>query len=376
VPSLEQHLFAYPENYNPFQIVVLLERLLKQERPTGHPRSLDKELIRFKANLSISFSASSNQSLKPAGEKGESAELEVNYFGLTGPSGVLPSFYDERMADTERRRRDPEERAMRDWFDLFNHRMLVLFHAAWQKYRHWIPYSRSEHLERLPDTFTQVLYSACGLGHVSSRDRLMVVGEDGKEVLDRIPDVAMLRYAGLLASPKCAEGLSLIISDFFDVPAEVREFEPSHIRVERDQQSRLVSGGEKAGGYNQLGSGLMLGERVIDLDNTIRVRIGPLSASDFRHFLPDFSNSTEKKTFFLLGHLIRFYAGEFIDFTLQLVLQHDEVEPWQLGGEQSQLGWNTWLGVDSSTHNRDETLIRGLIARQVTGASPWRLGGG
>ena len=36
----------------------------------------------------------------------------------------------------------PERNALRDWLDLFNHRIVSLFYRAWEKYRFYLPYER------------------------------------------------------------------------------------------------------------------------------------------------------------------------------------------------------------------------------------------
>ena len=77
--------------------------------------------------------------------------------GLTGPSGVLPRHYTELLYKIERDVRTPEKHALRDWFDLFNHRFVSLFYRAWEKYRFYIPFERGDYDGAEPDPFT----SAC-----------------------------------------------------------------------------------------------------------------------------------------------------------------------------------------------------------------------
>src|SRR3546814_20185719 len=57
--------------------------------------------------------------------------MTVAFLGLSGPSGVLPHHY-TRWLIARARARDP---GPRDFLELFNHRLLLLFWHAWRKHR-------------------------------------------------------------------------------------------------------------------------------------------------------------------------------------------------------------------------------------------------
>ena len=58
----------------------------------------------------------------------------VNFMGLTGPDGVLPLYYTVRGGTRPGRRH-----GVRDFLDIFNHRIISLFYQAWEKYRFTVP---------------------------------------------------------------------------------------------------------------------------------------------------------------------------------------------------------------------------------------------
>ena len=83
--------------------------------------------------------------------------------GLTGPQGVLPLPYSALVVERMRER----DTSMRDFFDIFNHRMISLFYQAWEKYRFTIPYERGER-----DRFSHHLLALIGLGTPGLQNRL------------------------------------------------------------------------------------------------------------------------------------------------------------------------------------------------------------
>ena len=109
-----------------------------------------------------------------------------------------------------------------------------------------------------------------------------------------------------------------------------------------------------------LGLNVVAGERVWDVQSKFRVRMGPLNALHFTHFLPDRTPTKARKAFFLLSHLVRLYAGPEFDFEVQLVLLAKDVPECQLvdsGGIGPRLGWNTWIRTMEMPHNAEEAVF-------------------
>ena len=128
--------------------------------------------------------------------------------GLTGPAGVLPETYLDLLQQRVRER----DYALRDFFDLFNHRTISLFYRAWEKYRLRFDFERARRGRRDDDAFTHILQSFVGKGTGAQARRLAM------------PDIHLLRYVGHFAHfPRSAVVLQAIIADYFRVPAEVRQ---------------------------------------------------------------------------------------------------------------------------------------------------------
>src|SRR5947209_644748 len=134
--SLEEALEQEPFAFDFFQAVRLLQRFSPEREMVGkfvHPNT---EVVKFRANPSMTFPASEIQAIDFA--ENEPARLTVNFMGLTGPLGVMPLCYTEFVINRLQNR----DSALRDFLDLFNHRIISLFYQAWEKYHFTVPYER------------------------------------------------------------------------------------------------------------------------------------------------------------------------------------------------------------------------------------------
>ena len=89
---------------------------------------------------SLAFPAAEIQRLELPEDDAGQPRMDVNFLGLTGPQGVLPIYYTQLIAERARLR----DTAIRDFLDIFNHRMISLFYRAWEKYRFPIGYERTQ----------------------------------------------------------------------------------------------------------------------------------------------------------------------------------------------------------------------------------------
>jgi type VI secretion system protein ImpH len=290
------------------------------------------------------------------------------FMGLAGPSGMLPRHYTELLCKIERDVRTPEKHALRDWLDLFNHRMVSLFYRAWEKYRFYIPFERGDYDGAEQDPFIDALFSLIGLGPPSLRRRLRVVARDEVDEsgvpkergLAQVEDLALLHFSGLLGHrPRCAVALEAMLRDYFRVPARIEQFRGQWLKIDRPNRTRL--GGER--GNNELGVSAVAGRRVWDRQSKFRVRIGPLAYTQFTEFLPDPAPIRERKTYFLLAQLVRLYADPGLDFDVQLVLKAQEVPKLQLtraGNPGARLAWNTWLLARPARADAEDVIINAV----------------
>jgi type VI secretion system protein ImpH len=325
----------------------------------------EAEAVRFRAQISLTFPPSSIHEIQGPTSSQPAPVMVQAFMGLTGPSGVLPRHYTDLLHKIDRDVRTTEKHALRDWLDLFNHRMVSLFYRAWEKYRFYIPFERGDFDGGDPDPFTYALFSLIGLAPRPLRRRLRIVARDGADeygepkerILAQVEDLVLLHFSGLLGHrPRCAVALEAMLRDYFQVPTRIRQFQGQWLKLEPPIRTRL--GGE--GGNNQVGASAVAGRRVWDRQSKFRVRIGPLSYAQFLEFLPDRAPIRERKTFFLLAHLVRLYADPGLDFEVQLVLKAQEVPELRLAGAGTigaRLGWNTWLLARPASEDAEDVVI-------------------
>lgn len=361
VPTLEERLFQEGFAFDFFQAVRILEQLDPARCPVGRGGPPRAEAVRFRSHVSLSFPPSSIFQVDRPSAIVPSPAMTVTFFGLMGANGALPRHYTELLLRIDREGKGAEKYALRDWLDLFNHRLVSLFYRAWEKYRFYVPYTRGEYAAPEPDPFTRCLYSLIGLGVTPLRNRLRVVlpvEEDGEirtRVLGQVDDLALVYYSGFLAHRlRCATSLETMLAGYFRLPLRVQQFQGQWLRLDAENQTQIgLANG-------RLGFEVVAGERVWDVEGRIRIRLGPLSYTEFDSFIPDRTATPSHKAFYLLSHLVRLYVGPELDFDVQLVLKAPEVPECQLAGESCpRLGWNTWIRTQVLGHDADDAVFEG-----------------
>ena len=328
-PEVETRLREEPYSTRFFQAVRLLERFFPERKPVGRFVNPLEEIAHFGSNPTLAFPASEIQSVEWQEEQPH--RITVNFFGLTGPLGVLPHWYTGLIIERLR----AGDRTLRDFLDIFNHRFLSLFYQAWEKYRFAIPYERGE-----LDRFSGLLLDLIGIGTKGLQDR------------QAVPDEAFLYFSGILGQrPRSAKALELILEEYFEVPVEVQQLLGGWFRLDPATECRL---GERESASEQLGQGAVAGAEVWDQGARARVKLGPLSLSQYLDFLPNGS------AFQALRALTRFFSNDEIDFEVQLVLRRDEVPVCDLGSEGDEspkLGWVSWVRSGPMGRNPEDTIL-------------------
>lgn len=326
-----EELCLEPWNFHFFQAVRLLERF-GAGKPVGRFENPREEAVRFSSNPALVFPPSEIHNLK--WPDNEQPQMSVNFMGLVGMLGVLPLPYTEWVND---RVRFSKDRTLREFLDLFHHRVISLFYQAWEKYRFPVAFERDR-----DDRFTRYLLSFVGLLTEGLRHRLTV------------PDEALVFYTGLLSlQPRSTTAFRQVLQDYFGVPVEVEQFVGTWRPIPESDQTHT---GEEREFSEQLSLGAVAGDEVWDTQSTARIVLGPLTLRQYLDFLPMGS------AFKPLGDLTEFFCRREIDFELQLVLKREETPEVLLDYEgmptEPLLGWTTWLKSAPMTRDPADTVLR------------------
>jgi type VI secretion system protein ImpH len=179
------------------------------------------------------------------------------------------------------------------------------------------------------------------------------------ELRNRLPigDEELLPYVGLLwQRPRSMAGLERILAHAFSVQIRSRQMFGLWRRIERDDWTRLGTQRlgrqtftQSRGQNNALGHTTVLGTRTWDSQGRFDIIVGPLSLPQFQSFLP--GGASHKK----LTALVRFYAGDLLDYGIRLSIAPAEVPSTRLS--KSRLGWTSWLKTKSSKTSQHITLL-------------------
>jgi len=260
-----------------FREVWRIERQIHSDRSSwrrvGHDGWPAQELVRFRTSQHMGFAGQDVVDARiERNDKGMlSADLTVDCLGLTGARGALPAHYTE-MVLAQLKSRAP---ALRDFLDLFNHRLLSLFYRSWEKTQPAVHQERAE-----DDLFTQIL-------------RALTNCEEDWEIY----------YGAALARGTRSEAtIRGVLGDLTGMPVDVRALQGGWQAVPDQDQSRLPSRSNPKGQYARLGE-VMLGSRVWMADKGAEIVFRPKNNEQLASILPKgrFSKAIGQLTGRLVG---------------------------------------------------------------------------
>lgn len=311
--ELSAALAREPHKFDFFQAIRRLECAFPLKPRVGQSKRPVDDPVRLGQEPSLAFAPSSLARFEPEDGSGRPSRLAVFFFGLLGPNGPLPLHLTEYARDRLRNSSDP---TFARFLDLFHHRMLGLFYRAWAGGQPTANFDRPG-----SDRFALYVGALFGLAMPSLRDR------------DAFPDLAKLHYAGqLVCHTRHAEGLRLVLGDFFGLPVGIEEFVGQWLELPESYLCRLGESLETSA----LGRTVTVGSRTWECQHKFRIRIGPLSLTDYESLLPGGAGLER------LIALVRNYAGDELAWDVRLILKGSEAPPLRLGGS-GRLGWTTWL---------------------------------
>lgn len=302
-------LEARPWSFDFHQALRRIEAAFPQLPRAGEAPSPRLEPVRLGQDSSLSFAPAAVSRFE-APTTDSKGRLGVGFLSLLGPHGPLPLHVTE-LAHTRARAGDT---ALLEFLNLFQHRMLLLFHRAWAR-------ADAAAREDRPEDGAFRRYLSALSGQVSA----------GAAQSDATQRAHWAFTACFLHPARAPEGLETVLRQYFGCAARVRCFIPDWLEIPASLGWRL--GSREAG---QLGVSSVVGRRVFLPSQKFRVELGPLSHGDFERLLPGTPAFAE------LSALLASYAGPELRWELLLLLERSERPSLRLG-KSGRLGRDAWL---------------------------------
>ncbi len=318
--SLLQSIEEDPHRYGFFTLLRYLECAYPDSPRLGLSQVPKYDQVRLHQNAYLAFAASSIERFE-TGKRDENDHVYSYPFGMFGPNGPLPLHITEFVLE---RKIHADDVTPERFIDMFHHRMQSLYYRAWAQAEPTIEGDRPEQ-----SAYKFYVSSLMGLGNQESQSR------------DAMADNAKLHHVGMLSTNHHhKEGLESLLSEFFAVPFQIKQFVRRWQDIDHDQCCILGRPADKFTPQKNvcLGQDAVLGSKMISAQNSIELVCGPLTAKQFHEFLPLNMNKLSQ-----LVALIRNYAGDFLHWRLVLSIKPEQRSISRLAG-RSYLGWNSWLG--------------------------------
>jgi len=342
-----QTVAAEPWRHDFYQLLRHIEAANPQLPRLGEALRPSDEPVEVTMPAELNFAPAPIQSLKLDARR---PRVLQRIFGLTGPNGPLPTRITEL---TRERRMQAGDATLQRFFDLLSHRFTLLFYRAWAQAQPTISLDRRD-----DHSVTLRLGALFGIGSESLLDR------------DAVGDAAKLHFTGRLARQvRDADGLLQWCRSEFDAPVRIEQWQGHWMPLDPEERTRLRHR-HRNSVSQQLGRGVVLGEKVWDVQHKFRIVIGPLSEDRYHAFLPGGSDLAH------LRAMVRQWVGLEFEWDLQLILRRGEVPLLKLG-RSGELGRSTWLGrytkqtdADDLVIDVERTLTRARVRREASSASP------
>lgn len=340
-PLLER-LLTEGWKFDFFQAVWLLERYCGGQLPVGDRGPVAGEAFRFRPDVSLGFPPTDVRRITRHDDPGAGAGrflVEVTFMGLYGVSTPLPVHYAVDVLRTVEQHgttaegesaesgEDPTagidtgSAPVRDFLDVFHHRLISLFYRSWLKYRYDVSFG-------IPgrDAITDYLlwFIGCAPGY--------------DEAMLGVSPIHLIRYAGVLTQrPRSAAMLEGVLEDYWkEIGVEVQQCAGRWVPLTQDDMNR-------AGTANcTLGADLTVGEQVYDLSGAFNISVGPMDWATYQSFLPG------ELYFSQMRSLVQLYCADPLSFNIELRLHAGEVPEMCLSSEADagRLGLTSWVRTD------------------------------
>ncbi|MBX9804892.1 MAG: type VI secretion system baseplate subunit TssG [Alphaproteobacteria bacterium] len=312
--SLEEQIEKTPYEFDFHQAIRLLEKMRPEAHPLGEGSNPLKEAVSIESRVTLSPSGADIQSLTLS-ETDKPPVLTVNFVGLAGIQGPLPTPYTELLMERLRHK----DTSFKDFLDMFNHRLASFWHRMRKKIVLGIAQVRPD---KTPAG--KVFLDLVGIESEPLRNRLAV------------SDQALLSFApAFWKRPRSMVGLQRMLRSYFGLPIVVSQFQGGWQRPPEKDWTRI--GVRELAQHQVLGKSAVLGQRSWQQTTGIALHIPPLTYKQYISFQQETAlefTALRDLTYFYIG------LGQTVDVTF--AVHREEIAPTLLN-RQFGLGRTTWM---------------------------------
>lgn len=303
--------------YKSCDVYRLLDHLYTQDRGEspllGDGLNPKHDLVNIQSHITFGHKASGVQHVTQTADGKYS--ILLNNLSLAGMYGALPDTYGEEIAD--RKNQD-----MRDFLDIFHHRLMGLLYRFYRKNRIFLGSTNVKN-----NIVGKILHNLTGLSLFKKPFQFQETGI--------FPLFNLFWRNGASVS-----GVQDLISAYFHIKTKVIPFLGGWIYPDKSALSYLNKS------YQALNQSLFIGRKTWDDTYGFTICIGPMDFEKYVTFIP-----SVQQNFPILRQLLLYYIGNSYHARLQLHLRSDTVPALCLG-KRSYLNFTTWISP-TSTHIKD-----------------------
>ncbi len=288
-----------------YHAVLSLERLFPEAAEIGSVGPIAEEPVRLRPSLSLSCPPADLESIRFTDHR--RAQVTTTFLGLYGSDSPLPYYFSERLFQNAE---EPSGQRVRDFIDIFHHRLLSLLYRTWKRGRLAIDRKLLE--SPLASRLLAIFGELPTHGAFKNTDL-------------RVPEARLSMFPA-----RTTLHLQALIEHRLGFSCIIEELLPRQVPIPQDQRMLL--------GQNNciLGQDSVLGSQLVDR-NRIRIRFQAQTFDEYSSFLPKGSRRLE------LERLLEGYLIDPIDYVINVSLPAGQIPHWQIGRER--LGISAWLGV-------------------------------
>jgi len=317
------HIISQASQVDFYKAVFIIENQLKKNglefRHVGYDSNPKLELIKFTATQKFGYPGNAITKIENIGLKDSltKVNIEVSFMGLTGCSGALPQFYSELVMQRLRFK----DTTMRDFYDMFNHRLISLYYRAWKKYKPSLNHTNDK---KLKDPYTKILGLLSG-GYRESQ----------------------LHFSGMYSRKVSnVSDLQSILTYYLGCDVKIKQMIGQWKSLQQQEQTCLASRTLFEGQHARLGIDTVVGKQVWDISSLIEISISTQSITKAKKLLP---NGT---LFKIANNIAKDYLGRAVQFRLEIESNFHELNATQLHKNNYQLGSSSFL-----VSNKDPSIF-------------------